>query len=65
MMPLGPGLPSPTTLIFNFPTRGIMSIINIVPISIDNNDEHHKTVVRRQIKMIRNIIFPEIILIFQ
>ena len=38
MMPPGPGLPNPATLIFNWPTRGIMPIINRILISIDNDD---------------------------
>ena len=41
-MSLGPGLTSPTTLLFNHHTRGIMPIINRAPISIDSGDEHHK-----------------------
>ena len=50
MMLLGPGLPSPATLLFNCPTRGIMPIINTVLISIDNDDEHHKAFIVRQTK---------------
>ena len=50
MMPLGPGLPSPATLLFNHPTRGIMPIINRISISIDNDDKHHKAIVTRQTK---------------
>ena len=48
MMPLGPGLSSPATLLFNHPTRGIMPILNRLPIGIDNDDEHHKALVQRQ-----------------
>ena len=50
MMPLGPGLPSPATLLFNHLTRGIMPIINRPLISIDNDNEHHKALVKRQTK---------------
>ena len=50
MMLLVQGLPSPATLLFNHPTRGIMPLINIPPISIDNDDEHHKALLERQTK---------------
>ena len=46
MMSLGPGIPSPVTLLFNFPTRSIMSIINRVPISIDSGNKHQKALVK-------------------
>ena len=49
-MPLGPGLPSPAALLFNNPTRGKMPIIDRTPISIDNDDEYHKALVKRQTK---------------
>ena len=64
-MPLGPGLPFPTTLLFNHPTRSIMPIVNGLPVSIDNDDEHHKALFKGEMKMIKTIILPEIILIFQ
>ena len=38
------------TLLFNHPTRGIIPIINVIPISIDNDDDHHETLVIRQTK---------------
>ena len=50
MMLLGPVLPSPATLLFNCPTRGIMPIMNRAPISIDNDNEHHKALVKRKTK---------------
>ena len=50
MMPLRPGLPSAATLLFNLITRGIMPIINRVPICKDNDGEHHKVLVERQTK---------------
>ena len=62
MMQLGPGLPSLATLLFNQPTRGVMPIINRKLVSIDNGDKHCKALVKRQTKMIRNMILPEIIL---
>ena len=51
-MLLGPGIPSPATLLFKCPTRGMMPIINRAQTSIDNEDEHHKTLVKRETKMI-------------
>ena len=50
MMPIGPGLPNTVKLLFNQPTRGIMPIINRIPISKDNDDEHHKALLWRQTK---------------
>ena len=50
MMPLGPGLPNPATLLFNHPTRGIMPIIYRILIRIDNGDDHHEALVKRQTK---------------
>ena len=41
-----------------------MSIINGLPINLDNNDEHYEVLVNRQTKIIRNTILPEIILLF-
>ena len=62
MMPVGPGPPSPATLLFNHPTMGIMPIINRVLISKDNDDECHKTLVKDKQEMIRNMILPKIVL---
>ena len=56
MIPLGPGLLCLASLLFNCPTRGIMPLMHRMPISIDNDDEHHKALVKRQMKMIRNMI---------
>ena len=50
-MPLGH---SSVTLLFNHPTRGIMSIVNRLPISLNNDDEHYKLLVERQTKNDRN-----------
>ena len=38
MTPLGQGIPSPATMLFNHPIRGIMTVINRMPIGIDNDD---------------------------
>ena len=48
MMPLGPGLPSSGTLLCNHPKRSTIPLINRPPISIDNDDEHHKALLTRQ-----------------
>ena len=64
MMPLGPGIPSHATPLFNWLTSGIMLVINRVPISTDNDDEHFKALVKRQTKMTTNMILPETILFF-
>ena len=40
--PLGQGLPSPATLLFNHLVHGIMPLNDRTPINIDNDDEHHK-----------------------
>ena len=60
MTPLGLGLPSPATMIFNCPIRDIMPIISRLPISINNNEEHYDTLVKRQTKMIKTKVLPEI-----
>ena len=49
-IPLELGLPSPTTLLFNCPTKGIMPLINSTPKIIENDDKHHKALVKRQTK---------------
>ena len=46
--PLGQGLPSPATLLFNCLVRGIMPRIDRLPINTDNDDEHHTALVNRQ-----------------
>ena len=48
--PLEPELPSPFTLLFNHPIRGIVPIMNRLPINSDNDDEHYETLVNRQAK---------------
>ena len=64
--PLGLGLPSPATLLFNCPIRGIMLIINRPPIGLNNDEEHYEALVKRHMKkMIRTMIFPESMLLFQ
>ena len=46
--PLGQGLPSPATLLFNCPVRGIMPVMDRPPININKDYEHHKALVNRQ-----------------
>ena len=50
MTSLGQGLPSPTTMLFNYPMRGIMPIINRPPVGIDNDEKHHKVLIIRETK---------------
>ena len=47
-MPLGPGLPSLVTLLFNCPMNGIMPIVNRLPNSLNNDDEHCKALAKRK-----------------
>ena len=44
--PLGPGLPSPATLLFNHPIRSIMPTINRPSTGLSNDDEHYKAWVK-------------------
>ena len=46
--PLGQGPPSPATLLFNCLVRGIMPIIDRLPINTDSDDKHHTVLVYRQ-----------------
>ena len=46
--PLGLGLPSPAVLLFNCPVRGIMPVVDRPPINVDNDDEHHQTLMHSQ-----------------
>ena len=47
-MPLGLGLPSPATLLFNRQVRGIMPVLDCEPIEHDCDDKHHSRLVARQ-----------------
>ena len=47
---VGPGLPSPATILFNCPTRGIMPINNRPPMDINKDEEHYEVLVKRQTK---------------
>ena len=46
--PLGQGLPNPATLLFNHLVRGIMLVMDMQPINVNNNDEHHKRLMHMQ-----------------
>ena len=48
--PLGQGLPSPATLLFNCPVHSIMPVIDRKPIGRDNDDKHHSQFIHRQHK---------------
>ena len=50
MTPLGQGLPSPTTILFNCPIRGIIPVINRPLDGIDNDEEHPEAIIKRQTK---------------
>ena len=63
-MPIGPGLGSAATLLFNHPTRGTIPGVNKLPISLNNDDEHYQALVKRQMKMIAIMMLPEIIYLF-
>ena len=45
--PLGQGFPSPAKMMFNWLIRCTMPVINRLPIGIDNDDEHHKAIIKR------------------
>ena len=49
-MPLGLGLPSPATILFNRLVRGIMPVLNCKPIECDCDDKHHNKLVARHDK---------------
>ena len=57
--PMGQGLPSPAMLLFNHMVCGIMPMIDRKPISIDNDDEHHKNLMHRQGKMTQTMILQK------
>ena len=50
MPPQGQGLPSPATRLFNDPIRGIMPIISRPLVGVDNSNEHHKAIFKRETK---------------
>ena len=54
--PLGQGLPSPVTLLFNCPVLGIIPLMDRKPINIDNDDEHHNNLMHKQGKMTETMI---------
>ena len=41
-------VPKPATLLFNHLVCGIMPVIDRKPVSVDNDDEHHKQLTQRQ-----------------
>ena len=48
--PLGQGLLSLATLLFNCPVCGVMPVLDRKPIGGDNDNEHHGKLVHRQHK---------------
>ena len=59
MTPLQQGLPSPATMLFNCPIRGIMPIINRPLFGIDNDEKHHVVIIKRQMKDDKNKDIPK------
>ena len=49
-MPLGQGLPSPATLMFNIKVQSIMPVLDCKAIRQDCDDDHHKKLIDRQYK---------------
>ena len=49
-MPLGQGLPSPVTVMFNRQVWGIMPVLDHKPIGQDCDDDYHNKLVDRQHK---------------
>ena len=49
-MPIGQGLPSPVTIMFNRQVQGIMPVVDCKPIGHDHDDDHHTKLVERQRK---------------
>ena len=64
MTPMGLGLPSPATMLFKCPVRGIMPIISTLLMDINNDEEHYEVLVNRQIKMIKITVLPKIMYLF-
>ena len=54
MTPLGQGVPSPATMLFSHPIRGIMPIINRPLVGVGNDKEHHEAIIKRQTKDDKN-----------
>ena len=48
--PLGQGLPSLATLLFNQTVHSIMPVLDRKPVGRDNEDEHHMRLIDRQHK---------------
>ena len=48
--PLGPGLLSPATLLFNRQVQGIMPVLDCKPIGQDHDDDHYGKLMDRQHK---------------
>ena len=60
--PLGQGLPSPATLLFNHLVRGIMPLMD--RINIDHADEDHKDLMHMQGKMTETMILQKSLCLF-
>ena len=49
-MPIGQGLPSLATIMFNRQVQGIMPLVDRKPLGQDHDDDHHIKLVERQRK---------------
>ena len=56
---LGQGLPSPVTMLFNHPIRGIIPINNKPLIVIGTDGEHCEAIIKRQTKDDKNKVLPK------
>ena len=63
-IPLGQGLPSPATLLFNHLVCSIMPVIDRKPISRDNDDEHHNKLIHRQHKIAQTMMLHQSLHLF-
>ena len=52
--PIGTGLPSPTTLPFNRPIRGMLPQIHREPINVNNDDVQYEALKAHQNKYVNN-----------
>ena len=53
------GLPYSATMLFNCTNSDIMPVINRPPVGIDNDDKHHKVIIKRQTKMTKIKTLPK------
>ena len=54
-MTIGSGLPSPASILFNWPIRGLLPQIGRAQILFNNDDDHYDTIIKRQQNTYQNI----------